>query len=51
MYNCKYKKCCCQQNYNNDIIETACNNCGIKCCNETMKEISEEEAKKYLENK
>ena len=30
MYNCKYKKCCCQQNYNSDIIETACSNCGIK---------------------
>ena len=28
-----------------------CENCGIKCCGETMKEISEEEAKKYLENK
>ena len=29
MYNCKYRKCCCQQNYNNDIIENACNNCGV----------------------
>lgn len=33
------------------LIDCTCENCGIKCCNETMKEISEEEAKKYLENK
>ena len=33
------------------LIDCTCNNCGIKCCNETMKEISEEDAKKYLENK
>ena len=28
-----------------------CDNCGIKCCNERMKESSEEDAKKYLEKK
>ena len=28
-----------------------CENCGIKCCGETMKEISTEEASKYLDNK
>ena len=33
------------------LIDCTCDNCGIKCCNETMKEISAEEAKKYLENK
>ena len=33
------------------LIDCTCENCGIKCCNETMKEISEEEAKKYLERK
>ena len=33
------------------LIDCTCDNCGIKCCNETMKEISEEDAKKYLENK
>ncbi len=33
------------------LIDCTCENCGIKCCNEKMKEISEEEAKKYLENK
>ena len=32
------------------LIDCQCNDCGIKCCNETMKEISEEEAKKYMEN-
>lgn len=30
MYNCRYKKCCCQKNYDEQIIETACSNCGIK---------------------
>ena len=33
------------------LIDCTCKNCGIKCCNETMKEISEVEAEKYLENK
>jgi hypothetical protein len=33
------------------LIPCTCDNCGIKCCGETMKEISEEEAKKYIENK
>lgn len=31
------------------LIDCTCNDCGIKCCNETMKEISEEDAKKYNE--
>ncbi len=29
MYNRRYKKCCCQKNFDNDIIENACNNCGV----------------------
>ena len=33
------------------LIDCNCENCGIKCCGDVMKEISEEEAKKYLENK
>ena len=32
------------------IKDCTCDDCGIKCCGETMKEISEEEAKTYLEN-
>ena len=28
MYNRRYRKCCCQKNYDEQIIETACNNCG-----------------------
>ncbi len=28
MYNRRYRKCCCQKQYNPQIIETACNNCG-----------------------
>lgn len=28
MYNRRYKKCCCQKNYDQKVIETACNNCG-----------------------
>lgn len=28
MYNCRYRKCCCQNNYNKDVIETICNECG-----------------------
>lgn len=29
MYNCKYRNCCCQKEYNEDMIETACSNCGV----------------------
>ena len=35
----------------NVLNDCTCEDCGIKCCNATMKEISEEESKKYLENK
>ncbi|MBR5281139.1 MAG: hypothetical protein IKU26_09295 [Clostridia bacterium] len=30
------------------LIDCTCENCGIKCCGEKMKEISAEEAKKIL---
>ena len=33
------------------LIDCKCENCGIKCCGETMKEISAEEANKLLEEK
>ena len=33
------------------LIDCTCENCGIKCCGEVMKEISAEEANKYLESK
>ena len=33
------------------LIDCTCEDCGIKCCNERMKEISEEETKKYIVNK
>ena len=33
------------------LIDCTCSDCGIKCCNERMKEISEKDTKKYLENK
>ena len=33
------------------LIDCTCENCGIKCCGKTMKEISEEEAMKKLEAK
>ena len=36
------------------LIDCTCDNCGIKCCEETMKEISEEEAveiQDYISNK
>jgi hypothetical protein len=33
------------------LVDCTCEGCGIKCCGESMKEITEEEAKKYLENK
>lgn len=29
MSHCKYKNCCCQNNYDENMIETACNNCGV----------------------
>ena len=29
MYHCKYNRCCCQQNYDENIIENACNDCGV----------------------
>ena len=32
------------------LIECTCENCGIKCCGEKMKEISEEEAEKYFDS-
>lgn len=37
MYRCRYKKCCCQKNYNNDVIENICNNVGTqaKYCENT----------------
>ena len=33
------------------LIECTCENCGIKCCGQTMKEISAEDAQKLVENK
>ena len=30
MYISRYRRCCCQKNYNNNIVESACNNCGMK---------------------
>ena len=33
------------------LIDCTCANCGIKCCGETMKEISQEEANKRLEKR
>lgn len=29
MYNRRYRKCCCQKNFDQNIIETACNDCGV----------------------
>ena len=29
MYNRRYRNCCCQKNYDQNIIETACNDCGV----------------------
>ena len=29
MYNRRYRKCCCQKNYDSNIIENACNDCGV----------------------
>ncbi len=42
------EKCCAMVKV---LVDCTCENCGIKCCGETMKEISEAEAKKYLEKK
>jgi len=28
MYHCRYRNCCCQNHYDKDRIETACNDCG-----------------------
>ena len=33
------------------LIDCTCANCGIKCCGETMKEISEEKANEILAKK
>ena len=33
------------------LIDCTCENCGIKCCDKIMNEISAEEAKKHLDNK
>ena len=33
------------------LVDCTCVNCGIKCCGETMKEISKEEADKILASK
>ena len=30
MYRCRYRNCCCQKNYNNNMIEEACSKCGTK---------------------
>lgn len=29
MYNRRYRNCCCQKHYDKNIIETACNDCGV----------------------
>ena len=29
MYNCRYRKCCMQNNYDNDMIENACKKCNV----------------------
>ena len=29
MYNCKYKKCCCQNNFDQTVFETICNEYGV----------------------
>ena len=33
------------------LVDCTCPNCGIKCCGEAMKEISEAKAKEILEAK
>ena len=29
MYNRRYRNCCCQKHFDQNIIETACNHCGV----------------------
>ena len=29
MYISRYRRCCCQKNYNSNIIESVCKNCGM----------------------
>lgn len=29
MYISRYRRCCCQKNYNNSIVESACTKCGM----------------------
>lgn len=29
MYNCKYRRCCCQKSFDNNMLQDACNNCGV----------------------
>lgn len=29
MYNRRYRRCCCQNNFDTNVIETACNACGV----------------------
>lgn len=29
MYRCRYRNCCCQNNYDQNIIKTACNKCNV----------------------
>lgn len=29
MYNCRYKRCCCQNNFDENALETICNNYGV----------------------
>ena len=33
------------------LIDCTCENCGIKCCGEAMKQITKEEAEKRLSDK
>ena len=38
MYRCRYRNCCQQKNYDNDVIETACNNYGVTADYYTQKD-------------
>ena len=29
MYNCRYKRCCCQNNFDQNVLETICNDYGV----------------------
>ena len=29
MYNCKYKRYCCQNNFDQNVLETICNDYGV----------------------